>query len=161
MAKWSIPMFKLSSRSLGKLEGVNPVLVDTVKRAIELSKVDFGVIFGVRSLETQKKLYESGRSQTMKSKHLIQPDGTAHAVDLMAYDGSDPSWEIVMYDDIADAMKAAAKETGAKIRWGAAWTVDNIAEWDNSMQEAMNDYIDIRRKSGRTPFIDGPHFELN
>ena len=154
-------MYKLSSRSLGKLEGVNPVLVDTVKRAIELTKVDFGVIFGVRSLETQKKLYESGRSQTMKSKHLIQPDGTAHAVDLMAYDGSDPSWEIVMYDDIADAMKAAAKETGAKIRWGAAWTVDNIAEWDNSMQEAMNDYIDIRRKSGRTPFIDGPHFELN
>ena len=154
-------MFKLSSRSLEKLEGVNPLLVDTVKRAIELSKVDFGVIFGVRSLETQKKLYESGRSQTMKSKHLIQPDGTAHAVDLMAYDGSDPSWEIVMYDDIADAMKAAAKETGAKIRWGAAWTVDNIAEWDNSMQEAMNDYIDIRRKSGRTPFIDGPHFELN
>ena len=154
-------MFKLSSRSLGKLEGVNPLLVDTVKRAIELTKVDFGVIFGVRSLETQKKLYESGRSQTMKSKHLIQPDGTAHAVDLMAYDGSDPSWEIVMYDDIADAMKAAAKETGAKIRWGAAWTVDNIAEWDNSMQEAMNDYIDIRRKSGRTPFNDGPHFELN
>jgi peptidoglycan L-alanyl-D-glutamate endopeptidase CwlK len=66
-----------------------------------------------------------------------------------------------MYDDIADAMKAAAKETGAKIRWGAAWTVDNIAEWDESMQEAMNDYIDIRRKAGRTPFIDGPHFELN
>ena len=154
-------MFKLSSKSLGKLEGVNPLLVDTVKRAIELTKVDFGVIYGVRSLETQKKLYESGRSQTMKSKHLIQPDGTAHAVDLMAYDGSDPSWEMAMYDDIADAMKAAAKETGAKIRWGAAWTVDNIAEWDNSMQEAMNDYIDIRRKSGRTPFIDGPHFELN
>ena len=154
-------MFKLSSRSLGKLEGVNPVLVDTVKRAIELSKVDFGVIFGVRSLETQKKLYESGRSQTMKSKHLIQPDGTAHAIDLMAYDGSDPSWEMAMYDDIADAMKAAAKETGAKIRWGAAWTVDNIADWEGTMQEAMNDYIDIRRKSGRTPFIDGPHFELN
>ncbi len=154
-------MYKLSSRSLGKLEGVNPLLVDTVKRAIELTKVDFGVIFGVRSLETQKKLYESGRSQTMKSKHLIQPDGTAHAIDLMAYDGSDPSWEIVMYDDIADAMKAAAKETGAKIRWGAAWTVDNIAEWDDSMQEAMNDYIDIRRKANRTPFIDGPHFELN
>ena len=154
-------MYKLSSRSLGKLEGVNPILVDTVKRAIELTKVDFGVIYGVRSLETQKKLYESGRSQTMKSKHLIQPDGTAHAVDLMAYDGSDPSWEMAMYDDIADAMKAAAKETGAKIRWGAAWTVDNIADWEGTMQEAMNDYIDIRRKSGRTPFIDGPHFELN
>ena len=154
-------MFKLSSRSLEKLEGVNPLLVDTVKEAIKLSSVDFGVIYGVRSLAEQEKLYKSGRSQTMKSKHLIQDDKTSHAVDLMAYDGNNPSWDLVMYDDIADAMKAAAKEKGAKIRWGAAWTVDNIAEWDGTMQEAMNDYIDIRRKSNRTPFIDGPHFELN
>ena len=154
-------MFKLSSRSLGKLEGVNPLLVDTVKRAIELTKVDFGVIFGVRSPQTQKKLYDSGRSQTMKSKHLIQPDGTAHAVDLMAYDGSDPSWEMAMYDDIADAMKAAAKEKGAKIRWGAAWNIDSITDWDRPMEDAMNNYIDVRRKQGRRPFIDGPHFELN
>jgi len=154
-------MFKLSSRSLGKLEGVNPVLVDTVKRAIELSKVDFGVIFGVRSLETQKKLYESGRSQTMKSRHLIQPDGTAHAVDLMAYDGSNPSWDIVMYDDIADSMKAAAKETGAKICWGASWHIEDITKWDETMEEAMNAYVDLRRGQGRRPFIDGPHFQLN
>ena len=153
--------FKLSSRSLGKLEGVNELLVDTVKRAIEVSKVDFGVIYGVRSLEEQEKLYKSGRSQTMRSKHLIQEDGTSHAVDLMAYDGSNPSWDIVMYDDIADAMKAAAKETGARIRWGAAWNTDNIADWDQSMEEAMNSYIDLRRSQGRRPFIDGPHFELN
>ena len=153
-------MYKLSGRSLNKLEGVHPTMVDTVKRAIELSKVDFGVIYGVRSLAEQKRLYEAGRSQTMKSKHLVQEDGYSHAVDLMAYDGSDPSWDIVMYDDIADAMKAAAKETGARIRWGAAWTIDNIAEWERPMQDAMNNYIDIRRRSGRTPFIDGPHFEL-
>jgi len=154
-------MYKLSSRSLGKLEGVNPLLVETVKRAIELTKVDFGVIYGVRSPETQKKLYQSGRSQTMASKHLIQPDGTAHAVDLMAYDGSEPSWEIVMYDDIADAMKAAAKETGAMIRWGAAWNIDSITDWNRPMEDAMNNYIDVRRNQGRRPFIDGPHFELN
>ena len=153
--------FKLSSRSLGKLEGVNELLVDTVKRAIEVSKVDFGVIYGVRSLEEQEKLYNSGRSQTMRSKHLIQEDGTSHAVDLMAYDGSNPSWDIVMYDDIADAMKAAAKETGAKIRWGAAWNIDNIVDWERPMQDAMNNYIDVRRNQGRRPFIDGPHFELN
>ena len=153
--------FKLSGRSLNKLEGVHPTMVDTVKRAIEVSSVDFGVIYGVRSLAEQKRLYEAKRSQTMKSKHLVQEDGYSHAVDLMAYDGSDPSWDIVMYDDIADAMKAAAKETGARIRWGAAWTIDNIAEWERPMEDAMNNYIDIRRKSNRRPFIDGPHFELN
>ena len=153
--------FKLSGRSLNKLEGVHPTMVDTVKRAIELSKVDFGVIYGVRSLAEQKRLYEAKRSQTMKSKHLVQEDGYSHAVDLMAYDGSDPSWDIVMYDDIADAMKAAAKETGATIRWGAAWNIDNIADWDRPMEDAMNNYIDVRRSQGRRPFIDGPHFELN
>ena len=153
--------FKLSGRSLNKLEGVHPTMVDTVKRAIEVSSVDFGVIYGVRSLAEQKRLYEAKRSQTMKSTHLVQEDGYSHAVDLMAYDGSDPSWDIVMYDDIADAMKAAAKETGARIRWGAAWTIDNIAEWERPMEDAMNNYIDIRRKSNRRPFIDGPHFELN
>jgi len=154
-------MFKLSNRSLEKLEGVNPLLVDTVKRAIQLSKVDFGVIYGVRSLAEQEKLYKAGRSQTMKSRHLIQEDGTSHAVDLMAYDGSNPSWDIVMYDDIADAMKAAAKETGAKICWGAAWQIDDITKWDGTMEEAMNAYIDLRRSQSRRPFIDGPHFQLN
>ena len=153
--------FKLSSGSLGKLEGVNPLLVDTVKRAIEVSSVDFGVIYGVRSLAEQKKLYKAGRSQTMKSKHLLQQDGTSHAVDLMAYDGSDPSWDIVMYDDIADAMKQAALETGAKICWGASWHIDDITKWDGTMQEAMNAYIDLRRSQSRTPFIDGPHFQLS
>ena len=151
--------FKLSGRSLNKLEGVHPTMVDTVKRAIEVSKVDFGVIYGVRSLAEQKRLYEAKRSQTMKSKHLVQEDGYSHAVDLMAYDGSDPSWDIVMYDDIADAMKQAALETGAKICWGAAWQIDDIAKWDGTMEQAMNAYIDLRRSQSRRPFIDGPHFQ--
>jgi hypothetical protein len=28
------------------------------------------------------------------------------------------------------------------------------------MEAAMNHYIDARRKEGKRPFIDGPHFEL-
>ena len=123
--------------------------------------MDFGVIYGVRTLAEQQKLYDAGRSQTMRSKHLLQDDDTSHAVDLMAYDGKKPCWELVLYDDIADAMKTAAKETGAVIRWGAAWNIDNIAEWERPMEDAMNHYIDVRRNQGRRPFIDGPHFELN
>ena len=152
--------FKLSNRSLGKLEGVHPDMVATVKRAIELTTVDFGVTYGVRTLEEQKKLYASGRSQTMKSRHLIQGDGYSHAVDLVAYDGSDVIWEINVYDNIADAMAEAANEVGCKIKWGAAWSVGNIAAYVGTMEDAMNEYIDLRRSEGRRPFIDGPHFEL-
>ena len=153
--------FHLSKKSYRKLEGVNPKLVETVENAIKLSKVDFGVIYGVRTLDAQKKLYEAGRSQTMRSKHLLQDDDTSHAVDLMVYDGKKPCWELNLYDDVADAMKAAAKLTGATIRWGAAWHIDDISNWDDTMEAAMNAYIDLRRSQGRRPFIDGPHFELN
>ena len=152
--------FKLSKRSLGKLEGVHPDMVVTVKRAIELTTVDFGVTYGVRTLEEQEKLYASGRSQTMKSKHLIQDTGYSHAVDLVAYDGPNVVWELNVYDNIADAMAEAANEVGCKIKWGAAWSVGNVAEYVGTMEDAMNEYIDLRRSQGRRPFIDGPHFEL-
>lgn len=153
--------FSLSSRSRGKLEGVHPDMVAVVERAIELTKVDFGVTYGVRTLDEQKRLYESGRSQTMNSKHLLQDDtGYSHAVDVVAYDGSDVVWEINVYDDICDAFKKAAEMHGVAIKWGAAWSEGDIRTYRGTAEDAMNAYIDLRRSEGRRPFIDGPHFEL-
>ena len=151
--------FSLSSRSLGKLEGVSPDLVAVVKRAIELTDVDFGVTYGVRTLDEQKELYNSGRSQTMNSKHLIQDDGYSYAVDLVAYFGSSVSWELNVYDNICDAMAAAAEELEVPIKWGAAWSEGDIRYYDDTAEDAMNAYIDLRRSQGRRPFIDAPHFE--
>lgn len=147
--------FKLSKRSLGRLEGVDDRLVRVVQTAITLSSVDFGVIQGLRTIEEQRQLVAKGASQTMKSKHL---DGLA--VDVMAYIGSRGSWEMSLYDNIADAFKLAAIEEDVAIRWGAAWQISDIREWDGTMQDAMNEYIDLRRSQGRRPFIDGPHFEI-
>ena len=147
--------YKLSERSMSKLQGVDPRMQDVVKDAITLTKVDFGVICGMRTEDEQRELVAKGASKTMKSKHL---DGLA--VDLMAYIGSRASWELNLYDDIADAMAESARNNNVKIRWGAAWHVDSIADWDFTMQDAMNSYVDLRRAQGRRPFIDGPHFEL-
>jgi peptidoglycan L-alanyl-D-glutamate endopeptidase CwlK len=74
--------FKLSSRSEAKLEGLDPRLVAVVKSAIHKTKIDFGVICGMRTLDEQKELVAKGASKTMKSKHL-----QGYAVDLMAYTG--------------------------------------------------------------------------
>jgi len=68
--------FKLSQRSLDKLEGVHPDMVKCVKSAIEYTKVDFGVICGMRTEEEQKELVAKGASKTLRSKHL-----TGHAVE--------------------------------------------------------------------------------
>jgi peptidoglycan L-alanyl-D-glutamate endopeptidase CwlK len=147
--------YKLSNRSLGKLEGVDENLVAVVKRAIELTNVDFGVTFGLRTLEEQEKLFAAGRSKTMKSKHL-----EGRAVDLMAYVDGKGCWGLNVYDDLCDAMKAAAEELGVAIKWGAAWSEGDIRSYEGTSEEAMMKYIDLRRGQGRRPFIDGPHFEL-
>ena len=152
--------FRLSQRSLDKLDGVHPEMVATVQKAIELTDVDFGVTYGVRTLEAQKELVATGRSQTMKSKHLIQGDGYSHAVDLVAYFGSNVSWELNVYDNICDAMAEAAREIGCAIKWGAAWSEGDIRTYPGTAEDAMNAYIDLRRSQGRRPFIDAPHFEL-
>lgn len=148
--------FKLSKRSLSRLAGVDEDLVAVVKHAITVTKIDFGVTCGVRTVAEQKALVATGASKTMKSKHL-----EGHAVDLVAYIGPRVSWELNLYDNIADAMTEAARDVGVKLRWGAAWHIPDIRSWNGNMEQAMNSYIDLRRSQGRRPFIDGPHFELN
>jgi len=147
--------FSLSTRSLDKLDGVEPELVSVVKRAIALTKIDFGVVYGMRTEEEQEKLFAAGKSQTMKSKHLV-----GRAVDLMAYVDGKGCWELNVYDDLCDAMKAAAEELGIAIKWGAAWSEGDIRTYPGTAEDAMMKYIDLRRSQSRRPFIDGPHFEL-
>ena len=137
------------------MDGVNGNLVEVVKKAIEKTKIDFGVTFGMRTVEEQTALVAAGRSQTMKSKHL---DG--RAVDLMAYVDGKGCWELNVYDDLCDAMKDAAEELGVSIKWGAAWSEGDIRTYPGTAEDAMMKYIDLRRSQGRRPFIDGPHFEL-
>ena len=108
-------MFKLSQKSLDRLSGVHPDLVAVVKRAIEITEVDFAVLEGVRSLARQEQLFKAGGSTTMRSRHL-----TGHAVDLGAYVGQ-IRWDWPLYDKIALAMKAAAIELQIAIEWGGDW----------------------------------------
>jgi uncharacterized protein YcbK (DUF882 family) len=105
--------YKLSQKSLNKLDGVDEDLVAVVKRAIELTEIDFGVTEGLRSLKRQKELYAQKVSQTLKSKHL-----TGKAVDLVAYVDGVVSWDKQHYYTIALAMEQAAIELNVDIRWG-------------------------------------------
>lgn len=108
--------FKLGSRSLQRLQGVHPDLVKVVKRAIEISPVDFTVTEGLRTLERQKQLVAKGASKTMNSRHL-----TGHAVDISPLVDGKVSWDWKFYHPMADAMKKAAKELNVPIEWGGDW----------------------------------------
>jgi len=108
--------FKLSNRSLAKLSGVHPDLVAIVKKCIEITDIDFGVICGMRTQEQQKALLEAGKSTTMHSRHL-----TGHAVDLVVYIGADIVWDMQYYIHLSEQMKKAANELGLPIEWGGDW----------------------------------------
>jgi len=146
--------YKLGKSSKAKLEGVDERMIAIVRYAINVTKQDFSVICGLRTMDEQRALVAKGASQTMKSKHI-----GGNAVDLMAYvDGG--RWELNLYDEIADAMAEGARAISTPVKWGAAWSVGDIREWDGTMEEAMNAYVDLRRSQGRRPFIDAPHFEI-
>lgn len=108
--------FRLSQKSLDRLSGVHPDLVAVVKRALEISEVDFAVLEGVRSKTRQAQLFKEKATKTLNSRHL-----TGHAVDLGAYVAGSIRWDWPLYYRIADAMKAAAEELGTPLTWGGDW----------------------------------------
>ncbi|WP_407714994.1 MULTISPECIES: M15 family metallopeptidase [Enterobacter] len=108
--------YKFSQRSETKLVGVHPDLLKVVRRALELSPVDFGITEGLRTIERQKQLVAEGKSQTMNSRHI-----TGHAVDVYAYPTPAGSWDMTYYRQIADAFKAASIELKIPVEWGGDW----------------------------------------
>lgn len=111
-----MPKFILSKLSLSRLVGLHPDLVKVVKRAIEITEVDFRVGEGLRTVERQKQLKAAGATTTLNSRHL-----TGHAVDLIALMGGDVRWDWPLYHKIAAAMKQAAKELNIPLEWGGDW----------------------------------------
>jgi peptidoglycan L-alanyl-D-glutamate endopeptidase CwlK len=106
--------FILGKRSTDNLKGVHPDLVRVVKRALELSPVDFTVIEGLRTKERQAELYAQGFTRTMNSRHII-----GQAVDIvpLPVDWGNPK----PFGVVAESIKKAAAELGVKITWGGDW----------------------------------------
>ena len=108
--------FKLSQRSLSKLVGVHPKLVEVVKLAITKSPLDFSISEGLRTVERQKELVAQKKSQTMKSRHLV-----GEAVDICVLLDGKANWDFDNYRIVANVFKNCAAELGIKITWGGEW----------------------------------------
>lgn len=154
--------FSLGARSRAELAGVHPDLVRVVERAIQLTSQDFTVFDGLRTEAEQKRMVESGASQTMNSKHRQQADGYGHAVDLVPWINGKPRWEWGPIYKIAAAVAVAAAELGVTLRWGGVWDalLSTLTPTEDGLEKAVEAYVARRREAGRRAFIDGPHFEL-
>lgn len=154
MFKKPKPQFdwKFGGRSLQKLQGVDDRLVRVAHLALKYSSVDFGITCGLRTQAEQNQLRAQGKSQAKRSRHQ---DGMA--IDIVCYVDGKVTWEFKHYMIAAQAIALAARELDVEIRWGAAWPY-LLNHKDASA--AHTDYVFMRKAQGRTPFIDGPHFEI-
>ena len=106
--------YKLGTRSLQNLSGVHPDMQAVVKKAIEITEVDFTVIEGIRHIDRQRQLLQEGKSTTLNSRHI-----TGHAVDIVPWP---VDWEdLDRFETMAEAMKDAAEELDISIVWGGDW----------------------------------------
>lgn len=160
-------MYSYGKRSLSHLEGAHPDLKKVALLAIKKAKIDFGIIDGERTMEEQKEMLNSGASKTMKSRHLPMKDGVYtpvkdggvfFALDNMAFVNGKGRWEFDLYYKIAEAYQEAARELNIPIVWGGCWSVINDEE---CLKCAVKRYVDRKKKQGRKPLLDGPHFQLD
>ncbi len=121
--------FSFGTKSRERLIGVHPDLVKVAERAITSTAVDFCILEGVRTVDRQRLLFQSGASQTLNSRHIpalprddeknLGPVG--HALDIGAWVDHMVRWDWPLYHMLANSMKMAAMEVGVTIEWGGDW----------------------------------------
>ena len=110
--------FKFSTRSEKYLETLHPDLQSVARRAIAISRVDFTIICGRRTLAEQRKLVAEGKSQTLQSRHL-----TGEALDFVPLDPDSGRgvFERALALEVAVAFMDAGQELGYPVKWGGMW----------------------------------------
>ena len=131
-------MYHLSNRSMKEIIGVHPILAFAATEAIRITKQDFMILDGVRTIEEQEKLVARGASKTMNSYHLW-----GLALDLVAYVDGKPNWEHKYSKEIAIAMKHVIHVHNLPIDWGGDWrSFIDMPHWQLT---GMKNQYDIRK----------------
>lgn len=117
-------MYKLSRRSLDRLNGIDAVLIAIVVEAIKDSPYDFGIpnYGGLRTAEDQHKLFKDGKSRA-DGFHKKSYHQSGKAFDIYAYVDGNASWDKEHLTAIArHIQKVAYEQFDVKLTWGGDWT---------------------------------------
>ena len=106
----------LNSRSERALVGVHPDLVRVVRRADELTELEFIITEGIRDKARQRELFAKGLSKTLNSRHI-----TGHAVDFAPILYGEVTWKTPAFLPIIKAFKTASVELKTPIVSGSDW----------------------------------------
>lgn len=140
-------MHKFGKTSLARLNTCHEDLIKIANLAIKMSRIDFGIAEGHRSIEKQQEYYNQGKSQidgiTKKGKHNYEP---SLAFDFYAYHSDYETRKAIAYDKCTLAYLAGVfitcaeilyeqEEITHKLRWGGNWDKDGVILQDQSFDD--------------------------
>jgi peptidoglycan L-alanyl-D-glutamate endopeptidase CwlK len=101
------------------MSGINMDLRRVADRAIQITKVDFGIpdTGGLRDAEIQNWLFKSGKSNCDGYEKLSNHQ-SGNALDFYAYVDGKASWDEGHLAQVAAAFLQASIELGIPIKWG-------------------------------------------
>lgn len=125
-------MARFGRRSIKRLDGVHPLLVEWAYSLVEV--MDCSVVYGVRNLTEQRHMVAIGASKTLDSYHLVQPDGYGHALDIAPYP---IDWEDLDRFKVLIGM-------GLMLAHEMNIPITNGMDWDGDLDfkdQTFNDYL--------------------
>lgn len=132
--------FKFGKTSLRTLAPVYSDMQLLAHRALEITKFDFRVYSGLRTVAEQLEMFENEDSGTKNSRHLY-----GFAIDVMAYDeNGKPTWDPRYYHAIYEAFKQASEELDIPIKWGGHMLI-------KTKTKAYHDYVHFELDRDRYP----------
>lgn len=148
-----------SKKSNEKLNTCDDYIQRVMRRAIELSPVDFGIAQGSRSIDAQRKYFKAKKSKVnpdsytkeelpLKAKHIVDEVYTkSGAVDIYAYIArKGASWDIKHLCLIAGVIMSVDKSMENRLRWGGNWDGDGEIIYDQRFQDLPHFELNIRLK---------------
>lgn len=136
----------LNQRSIDRLKGVKPILIDILNKAHDTSPYTFEIapFGGIRTAEEQNQLFKRGASTKdgfiKKSNHQF---GMAADIYLPK---EVKMWDYDKLEKVARHIQSVALDDfKTKVYWGADWDDDGLTRKQGDKDEK---------------FVDAPHLEL-
>ncbi len=121
-------MPRFGQKSIKRLKGVDPQLVNVLNEAIKM--MDITIIEGVRSKNRQLELLKLGATKVKYSKHI---DGKAVDLAPCPIDWKDRD----RFHYMGGMIRGIAQQMGINIRWGGDWNSNGVVA-DNNFDDLVH-----------------------
>jgi peptidoglycan LD-endopeptidase CwlK len=150
--------FQFGNTSKQRLSTCEDYLQKVLNKAISLSKIDFGVAQGQRTVDEQRQYFKEKKSKVnpdaytkeqlpLKAFHIVdEVYNKSGAVDIFAYVNNKATWDEKHLCYIAGIIMTVDAQMENKLVWGGNWDGDGEIIYDQSFVDLPHFQVKVRTK---------------